>query len=1805
MIPRSRFAVLAAGLVLLNVACLLWIRYESLGRGQPRVRVLSVLPVDDLDRAERISLLFDEPIGSISPDDPVQSPPFTIEPPPDGHWTWGSPDRLDFVLARPLPPGRVFTIRPAIDLEARTGRALVGPREYRLRTSPLAMEGCTAHSADREAFTLELRFNQPVAPAALLAHLQVKDTDRWELLPVTCLTAEPERTLVVRCSSPPQDQVYVRVGADLTGADGELPLGEDQEQVIQLPRTFCLLRARRWPADLERHITVYLEFSRELDRKQPPPSVKLDPPVEGLQIRPSHDEITLEGLFECGRRYTATVGPDVRSAGGERLGAEQTLTFDVPERNPGIAFPFRQGTLMPGGNLQLDLRAVNIAGLKLQASRVHANNLAAHVRGDDPDITARQVREKTVSLALPRNVVSDMALDLRDLLGTSSGVFHVCAAATDQAWTSDTAIVTVSNLGITAKQEQDGYLVWLTSVRSAAPVAGVQVAAITRNNQTLATGQTGPDGTVRLAVPPDHPDGPVWLITAQAGDDLNFLVPDEHPWVLDDVDQSGPAYPETYDVLLYTERRIYRPGDTVHLTGLIRDAAGHVPPPFPLGIAVKRPDGRKVTDLTATPAADRQGFFHAAYTTDADGQLGPYDFTVSLPGADGVLGQTGALVEEYVPARMEMHVEPTQPRYRPGQVPTLQVRARYLFDQPAAGLPVKASGSLRRAPFASARYARYTFADPDDGKEQDIAEVKGELDAAGQALLEIPLDVKDPGFWQATLLADITEPGGRTMARQATVDVDTADRHIGLLPPDSRLPIAGQPITIHWVQLSGADELAEPSPLTFALDRVERDMTIEQVAGRLVWKTTEHLAAVDKGNIEPAGQATGTLQVTCPSPGHHRLVITDSRTGKRTQLDLHAAAEGSGRLQIAGNEPDRLEIILDREQYAPGSQAKVVVRSPFAGSLLLTLETDRVLARRIVQMDEMTAELSLPVTDELRGGAFVTATVIRPVDPDKDKWLPHRAIGMARLAVDHKNHALPVMIDAPTRTEPGSRVSVTVKTEPPADASRPTCVHIWAVDEGILQTVDYRTPDPLAHFFAARQAAVASADALADLLPDYKRPASMTRIGADGEEDSAFRRSLVPAPRREPAIVWHTVTTVSADGSATVELALPDLTGEMRIMAVAADQDRYGAAEQPLTLTAPLLVEMSWPRFAAPGDRFTVPAKIFNATQAPLDVNLSLPTVTGPIEVRLPGSPTLTVQPGQPVTLWLQATATGMGQACVELAATTPAPDDDGVAMVPALFDVRAGILPAERRMLVAKARADLPIRPAAALHRTVRLLRAPASQPVTIPVPDGYLPGTVRATISVGARPTVQLLPAMQQLIDYPYGCVEQTTSRLLALLHLPDLLATSGAQDSRAQEIGNLIDAGVARLWSMQTRSGGLSYWPGQAGDDLWGSTYAAAFLLQASQAGYRVSPQLTNPLLDYLDRTLQSRADQLDANMRTRLCAVLAGFGKPPHNWMDRLSERVDLLDTAARADLAAAQVAIGRKDRALAALPDDTMQQTAAISTSGRLTSQVAQSARLLHVLLDLDPDHLWIPMLVQQLNQARSDGQWGSTLDSASALAALARYELRAPKDDCDFSGTIRCGQADLATFSHATPATCRIDKVSDPIEITTAGIGEIHVSVIFQGLLAQDQVLPYDRQLTVQRRWLDPKGNEVDPAGLKVGDLVHVEITLASPTLGGDETLNNVAVVDALPAGLEIETPRLDSDAAQAVCYGQDTGNRAEFRDDRVILFVSAGATPRTFGYTLRAITAGSFAGPAIEASCMYDGRFASVSAGRPVEVSR
>ncbi len=1405
------------------------------------------------------------------------------------------------------------------------------------------------------------------------------------------------------------------------------------------------------------------------------------------------------------------------------------------------------------------------------------------------------------------------------------------------AYGRTSTVVTFSDVGLTAKRTRGGLVAWATSLRTARPLPGVRVRAYSDKSQLLGTATTDADGLARLADLHPAPQEAVAVLLADAAGpatapttcpadaDLTWLDLRRTAWDLADADTSGRPYLRGgHAAYVYADRGVYRPGETVHLHAVVR-GPGDVAPKqsFPVRWRFRRPDLHDWRTVDALLDAD--GATAADVPLPADLPTGQWSVDVALAG-DGQppFGTATFAVEEFVPNRLKVGLTLGGHGRTSVVDPPLaaDVRADYLFGRPAAGLAVDLSAHAAPVPFAPAAWAGWTFGDAaeiatpvtpraprrkrgDASKPDQPSRVTASLDDAGRyhgtfdvaALVRPGGDAAGgyPGPWRVTVDAAVREAGGRAVTVGRSVDVDGVPAYVAVRRLSTAQPVPGQPsaFRLQLVNPDGTAAADRSADLRLRLLRESWNTVTVFRDGRYQYDSTRLLEPLATATVHVDGGEDRWAPVP-PDSGLYVVEATDVDGGAVTTTAFYATDGGGWDDTVDRSHPDRLDVRVlgpgepdvpaadarTRPAAPPqrvGTQARVLVAAPFAGRLLLTVETDDVVQTRVVDMPASHVVVPVDVTTACAPGAFVTATVLRPVDPTA-AWRPHRAYGVARLNVDPVDRRLTVAIDAPAELRPlhSLDVGVTV-TGPDGRPAADAAVTVAAVDEGICSLTDFATPDPLAYFTAKRGLGVQSGDLYGLLLPEAARPA----VGGDTSratlDAGARHRSPVGGHRVRPvALAWAVVHTDAA-GHGRASFPVPAFEGRLRVMAVAYTADRVGSADRGVTVRSPLLAQTSWPRFAAPGDRFTVPVVLFN--NRPAGGTATVAVDAGPLLALDAAPQPVALGPGGQAQVRLNVTAgRGVGVARVRLTA-----DMNGERYVE---DV------------------DLPVRPAAPLTQFGGVVRGNTRGPTPLAGLVPVVPGTGSLRVDVTPWPTLNLPKGLDYLDRYPYGCCEQTTSTLFPLLALGDIGRRLDPVTFDPQRIRDKVDAGVTQLLGMQTADGGLAMWTGGSSDWPWASVYAAHFLTVARADGYAVPDDFYDRLVGYVRHQIDVGPNAAGGlEVQAYAAYVLALAGHPDRSAMSRLAELAAASDADEPADahavrgdvqlfLSLAEVLAGRRDLAEDLLPAGVPALRVTRQHDGNLGSPTRDLALLVLAVEQVQPDRGDLPDLVQRL----ADTPWASTQDVAFSVLAIGQY-VRAEADHHPVgydTARLLVGQTLLAESRGGAPLAWTDAGVAGwadgPLHVDLGGPAAAvgHVGWLQTGVpLSPPPAASHG--LTVRRRYLTQDGRDVRGV-VRSGELVRVELTIDGPA-----DLPNVVVEDLLPAGLEVENARL-STAAQDVATVRSADEPAPFgdvtdvRDDRVVIVGSIASTGHGRAtYLARAVTPGAYVAPPARAEAMYD----------------
>ena len=1793
---RDRWFVLGVLLLLVNARAV-----RQMSRGSPggpwpsRVVAFEAGKDGVVTGDEAIRWQFNTPVAEASDVGVWRAEgPATFQPVVQGRFCWLSDRVLAFEPAANWPLCTEYEVRLDREIGDQGKHVLRRRREHTFQTPSLELRSVTqAGFSPGRRITLRLNFNVPPVRSRLTDHISIVGADGRNI--AFDLRGRTEtRTVTLRSRSLPPGSFRLKARKGLPATVGPLGLARDSTWELQLHDRLVPLKSDVCMPPFEPgHADVY--FSSEISIHDVEQHVSVSPDME-VAVTAMSDwdgpRLRVRGDFAPGQSYTVRFHKGLCAANGAILQKDSDVKVRFPDRPAAIDLPAAGHYLSPRGSCLLPLSAVNVAKIRAEAEYIFPNNLvyfamrqsdrypgyyARHGGGHHRGIS-RVAGDREYSLPAVPNQASRMNINMPDLTGDyASGAFLVTVSGEKCA--TRRHLVVVTDIGIAVKQATHGLLVWANSIHSLEPVAGAVVRVFSGENQLLAEGSSDRQGLVALALDTTQPGNTPFLVTVQRGDDVSYLKLEGAAVGLAG-DTDGAAYlNDGCEAYLFTDRGVYRPGETAHLRAIVRDRSLNPASPFPVSLRIERPDGQLFRRLTGMLSTNGTAEFEVPWPNYA--RTGAYTLDACLPASDKALGSTTVWVEEFVPPQIKVDVTIAGERATTNLL--VDAERRHLFGRPAAGLAV--NGAVRFVPmdFSHPAWPGFGFSD----KEKDFSPVdkkigRGRLDGSGAGRFSFPI----PAAWRpcsalkAVVRATVTETSGRAVSAYASCPVDVYPHYVGIRPRHAGNVVrAGQPVQCEIAAvLPDGNAATNVNALTLQLARVEWATVLrEREDGALAYESQRRLNPVLQRRVDLA-EGTAQLDVTPRTSGQYVLSVADGDGGSAS-TGFYAAGADRDWLAWSLERPGHASMELDRTEYRAGDTATLVIKSPFAGKALLTVETDRVLETRVFELEGNTAEISLPVDESYAPNAYCCVSVIRPVKAGEPSAV-HRAVGVAPLRVSRPEQELSVHLHTPERIEPQSPLTVDLHVTDFAGGAATGEVTVAVVDEGICTLTGFRTPDPLRFFERKRKLGVALYDLYSLLMPETEDTVlgSPSVPGGDTGGGLTGRLNPIDARRFKPVALWRSPVALDAGGRTKVRFSIPEFTGRLRVMAVAAGSSRFGAAQSHVTVKRDLVVLSSLPRFLAPGDTCSLPVRVFNESGTNLTVRAVVDCVDG-----------FTVDP----RAGTNAVAAGQ-QSLFD-------------------FSLRAGnaagvgrlVLRVEGNGIEYEEDFELPVRPASPRITRSGYGSLNPGEDAVVCLPRNWLPGTGQEWLWCSALPDLRLQGGLNYLLQYPYGCLEQTTSRSFPLLHLAAIAAKLCPASVPAGGVREYAGAGIRRILSMQLGSGGFGYWPRSDTLYRWGSLYATHFLVEAQREGHEVpEPQLDLALAfvsGMLEPDRQERRSTRESrdDLRAYAAYILSLAGKPPHGWIARLREKAAGLNATPRLHVAGALAASGKRREAgeLMRVYGIAAAESAAREVSGTLSSGPRNLAIQLSVWLDIDPGDPFVPLLVRRLEGAMNEGRWHNTQDNAMAVLALGKYCRHVQGETGSFSGVASWEDPD-GQVSHnlRNGKEQRFDttRATDgEIALRNTGETTLYYAWSSAGIVEDGSVRHEDRQLAVRREWLDLEGEPLATDVFTQGQMVVIGLVV--DTQG--EALDNLVIEDLLPAGLEVENASLKtSQVVPWIKARQGCPVRhVDVRDDRVVLFTGPMCGREAFYYVARAVTPGRFVYPPVAAECMYDASIRSV----------
>ncbi len=1760
------------------------------------IKLVSMTPPGEIGIKSNLGFIFS---GDVIEDGDVGTT--TIEelikftPAIPGRFRWISRRELKFLPETPLQPSTDYTAEVKPDLVKTKERYLARGQKVDFTTQRFKVNTISLSfiypGEQQKGLQLQARlnFNHPVDPVELGKALKIRFQGwgkeiKYNIDPGTksdTFTVTSERLYPEE--SERKIELNLPKGFRCAGGNIGLASGYDYTAVLGAKRALTVIEAV--PKTDNAKCWISIRCSEPVDAKMAANFIRLKPEVP-FKTEVNGEYIILKSdRFKSGESVNLRLAKGLPSLNGLPLEREFAMGMVLTDLEPSLRFNSPGRYLSSKGQLNLGLETVNIQRVNVEISQIFANNIVAYLNNINDDYYAyesyiarvgRVVNSDIIDVNQGKNELVTTPVNLGRYLSDFRGIYQVVAYDDEHYWRRDYKYIIITDLGIVAKMGEDELVVWVNSLESLEPKAKAKVSLISRNNQILTSETTDNQGIARFKnIKQTVADFESFIILAELGEDFSFVHLGNGRISTTDFDVRGRRHlVEGYEAFLYSDRDIFRPGDQGNLVAIVRGPNASLPPEFPVKLEIRQPDGRIFKELKSSTG--RLGTCEFGFDLPEYAQTGKYQATLKV--AEEVVGAADFSVEDFMPERIKVATKLDRAEYSDGETAAVRVEGMNLFGPPAAGRRVELKVKLEPVQFSPQGFASFTFGDPEQPfgvKEQELGESK--LDDAGMATFSytFPKGLTPPAKLRSVFQATVIEDGGRAVSSYQVADLHCYDRYIGVKPATaSNYSNLNQPYQVKYIVLNRDGKPLEKAELNVEVFRIAWNSIYRKNArGKYEYVSEEERESVYKGKLS-SGNGEQIFQFAPKEYGRHLVVIQDAKSPSRATVSFYAS--GWGYSPWAMENPDRIQLETERKAYRSGDQAKIQIKAPFSGKALVTVEREKVYEYRIVDLKENSGVVTIPVKEEYQPNVYVSVHLIRPIK-SLEKRAPVRAFGTVPLYVDASKHRMAVNLTVPPELRPERQVEVDVKVDGASDKAYLT---LAAVDEGICQITNYETPNPTDFFYGKRSLSIDSYDLYGMILPEVETAKTRTTPGGDQDGDRIRRQNLNPVgvKRVKPVSLWSGLVSLDRSGRAKVKLDIPQFNGTLRLMAVAMSGSDFGSAQQKVLVRDPIVLTPTFPRFVAPRDQFTAAVGVFNTTGKAGEFHVTL-KAEGPAEISGDQRQTVNLQDQEEKQVFFNLKANNnIGKLAFHLQVTG--------------------------NNQTCNYREELSLRPPVPLTHDLASGTITAEEPLILEPNTKWLPGTAAYQLILAPLPGLKFAGSLRYLLGYPHGCSEQTTSKLFPLLYFDSLAEACESEVFKGGNADSYLAQGIEKLEAMQLHDGSFAYWPGASYNNEWSSIYVAHFLVEAGKAGYAVSDRVYNKMVQYLE-TVTKNGGRSEQNLQTKIYAlyVLSLAGKTQLSTMAYLKNLyLDNISGYSRAQLAAAYYYSGDRKTARDLLPE-TFTPSGTVRESGRnFNSAVRSDAIILSALADIDSSHPAVYKLIQRLSEDAKPGYWGTTQENAFALMAMGK--VLAKKSEGDYQGEVWVDDTKIAAFTHSKLLKLEDDRLGKgKVTVKINGKGECYYFMKASGVSDGADLPEYDRGLAVRRVYRDRQGNALNPGQIRQGELIIAQLTITTK----QDNLNNIAIVDLLPAGLEIDNPRLANNSNFAWMSERSAApDYMDIRDDRLALFYSfPKAGTYQFYYALRAVTCGEFILPPVKAECMYQPELSSIASSGRITIGR
>ncbi len=1335
--------------------------------------------------------------------------------------------------------------------------------------------------------------------------------------------------------------------------------------------------------------------------------------------------------------------------------------------------------------------------------------------------------------------------------------------------------VLASDMGIIAKSgTNNNFTVVVSDIKTTKPLSGITLEFYNFQNQLMGTAKTGKKGFAKIKF--DHKP---FLIVAKNGKQRGYLrVDDGSSLSLSNFDVSGQVIQKGIKGFIYGERGVWRPGDSIYVMFILEDPDKLLPENHPVIFELYSPDGQLVSHVVRTQGIN--GFYNFATVTDQDAPTGNWRVKIKVGGASF---SKRLKIETIKPNRLKIKLD-----FGTGKIISLnknlsgKLKVAWLSGATASNLKANVTATMTPMKTTFKKYKDFVFDDPASYFSPDeITVFDGKIDKNGNANVSMNLNVGNdaPGMLKAHFVVRVFEEGGDFSIDRFSIPYSPYNSYVGIRVPkgDKRgmlLTDTNQTVDVVTIDDNG-------NPVSVSGLKAE----VYKVEWRWWWSNSDdnlasyvnssyHQPIVSKTlNTNNQGRGKFSFRIDYPEWGRYLVRVYNPQSGHATGQTVYIDWPGwAGRNQRKNPEGATMLVFnSDKEKYLVGENIKIDFPSSKGGRALISIESgSKIIDTYWVETQQGETSFSIKATKEMSPNVFVNITLVQPYQTTEND-LPIRLYGVIPVLVENPKTKLHPVIEMPNVLAPEKKVTINIKEKD----GKPMTYTIAMVDEGLLDLTRFSTPNPWESFYAREALGVKTWDMYDFVLGAYGgKIAQLFAIGGDGELQGGKAKK---ANRFKPMVKFLGPFTLKAGERQSHSFVMPRYIGSVRTMVIAGYGDAYGNAEKTTPVRKPLMVLASFPRVVGPGETVKLPVTVFAMEKKVKNVTVTVKT---------------------------NNFFSGEKQKSISFSKI-----GDKVVNFDLQVDRRIGIGKIQVTAQSGNQKADYefeinirnPNPPVTDYYETI--IRAGQSWSKDF-IPVG-IAGTNSGKLEVSNIPPIDFGRRLKYLLQYPYGCVEQTVSSVFPQLFLENVMEVDSKMKTK---INTNIREAIKRLKNFQLPNGGMGYWANSNYANDWGTSYAGHFLLKAEKKGFQLPIGFKKKWLKYQKKQARNWLPKSKGNkyyyrnddlIQAYRLYTLALAREPVLGAMNRLREQPKLTNQA-RWRLAAAYVLAGQ--------PEVAKKLTTNLTTTIKPYSEMSYSygsddrdrAMILETMSLMNERNKAIPVM-KQVSKALAGNRWMSTQTTAYCLIAMAEFAgANSTSKTLKFLYNVGKGNVNALT-------QMPISQIDIPIKGTTKGKvlvkntskGIIYARISLNGIPEAGNETAASENLTMKVKYLNMKGNAINISQLVQGTDFIAEVTIYNPGILGD--YKEMALTQIFPSGWEIHNVRMDEFTN---VHEADIPTYRDIRDDRVYSFfdIYSGKT-KTYRVLLNAAYQGKFYLPAVSCEAMYDHQIRARVPGQWVKV--